>query len=134
VIKIFALNSSKEWGKKIAAHLPNTELAPHEELDFDDGEHKARALESIRGQDVYLIQSLYRDKQQSVNDKIIRLLFFIGALKDACAQKITVVIPYFAYARIDRKAQVRDPVSMRYMAQLLEAIGADSILTLDIHN
>lgn len=132
-IQIFAIHSTEEWGAKVAAHL-NQKLALHEERDFDDGEHKMRTLESVRGRNIFLVQSLFTDDKLSVNDKICRLLFFIGALKDASANQINVVIPYFAYARKDRKTKSRDPVTMRYMAQLLEAVGADRILTIDIHN
>ena len=71
---------------------------------------------------------------KTVNDKICRLLFFIGALKDASAKHVTAVIPYFAYARKDQKSKNRDPVTMKYMAKMLEAAGADSILSMDIHN
>ncbi|MDI9818375.1 MULTISPECIES: ribose-phosphate pyrophosphokinase [unclassified Legionella] len=132
-IKLFALETSRNLGKKIAAHLA-IQPACHEEREFEDGEHKVRSLENVRGQDVFLLQSLFSDDQQSVNDKLCRLLFFIGALKDASARQITAIIPYFAYARKDRKTQSRDPITMRYMAQLLEAIGADRIVTLDVHN
>lgn len=133
-IKLFALNSSRDWGQKIASHLALPQLSLHEEREFEDGEHKVRSLENVRGQDVFLVQSLFSDSDQSVNDKLCRLLFFIGALKDASAKQVTAVIPYFAYARKDRKTKTRDPVTMRYMAQLLEAVGADRVLTLDIHN
>ncbi|KTD11320.1 ribose-phosphate diphosphokinase [Legionella jamestowniensis] len=132
-IKLFALNTSLDWGQKIAAHLA-LPLSTHEEIEFADGEHKIRSLENVRGRDVFLIQSLFDEDQQSVHDKLCRLLFFIGSLKDASAQQVTTVIPYFAFARKDRKTQARDPVTLRYVAQLLEAIGTDRILTLDIHN
>lgn len=130
---IFALESSRAWGEKVAASL-QVPLARHEERDFEDGEHKIRPLENVRGRDVFVIHSLFSEPGQSVNDKICRLLFFIGALKDAAAGRIIAVIPYFAYARKDRKTKTRDPVTMKYMAQLLEAAGAGHIVTMDIHN
>ncbi|KTD14986.1 ribose-phosphate diphosphokinase [Legionella israelensis] len=132
-MKLFALHSSKEWGEKIARHLA-IQMASHEERDFEDGEHKVRSLENVRGCDVFVVQSLFSDQQQTVNDKICRLLFFIGSLKAASAARVTAVIPYFAYARKDRKTKSRDPVTIQYMAQMLEAVGTDHVLTMDIHN
>lgn len=131
--QLFALGSSKHWGKNVAEHL-HIPLSLHEEREFEDGEHKIRPLENVRGRDVFVLISLYSDSVMSVNDKLCRLLFFISALKDASAAKVSVVIPYFAYARKDRKTKPRDPVSMKYMAQLLESAGADQIMVLDIHN
>lgn len=130
---IFALETSRTWGEKVAAHL-QIPLAQHEERDFEDGEHKIRPLENVRGRDVFVIHSLFSEPVQSVNDKFCRLLFFIGALKDASAGRVIAVIPYFAYARKDRKTKTRDPVTMKYMARLLEAVGSDHIVTMDIHN
>jgi ribose-phosphate pyrophosphokinase len=88
----------------------------------------------VRGRDVFVVVSLYGDDRQSVNDKLVRLLFFVGALRDASAGRITAVIPYLCYARKDRRSKSRDPVSTRYVAALLETVGADRVLTLDVHN
>ncbi|MEX2353345.1 MAG: ribose-phosphate pyrophosphokinase [Gammaproteobacteria bacterium] len=132
-MQIFALDAGRAWGEKVAAHL-QVPLARHEERDFEDGEHKIRPIENVRGREVFVIHSLYSEPGQSVNDKICRLLFFIGALKDASARRVVAVIPYLAYARKDRKTKTRDPVSMKYMAKLLEAAGADHLVTLDVHN
>ena len=109
-------------------------LADHEEREFEDGEHKSRPLTNVRGRDVYVLQSLYGDAKQSVNDKLCRLLFFIGALKDASAARVTAVVPYLGYARKDRRSKARDPVTTRYVAMLFEAVGTDCVLTLDVHN
>jgi len=132
-LKLFVLNSSRAFGEQVAQRL---DIAPaaHEEREFEDGEHKARPLTSVRGKDVFVIQSLYADRQQSGNDKLCRLLFFIGALKDAAAARVTAITPYLAYARKDRKTKPRDPVTTRYVAALFEAVGTDSIVTLDVHN
>ncbi len=130
---IFALNSSRMFGKRVASSL-GIPLSPHEERDFEDGEHKARPLVSVRGRDVYVIQSLFGDATETVNDKICRLLFFLGAMREGGAARVTAVIPYFAYARKDRQTKPRDPVTTRYMALLLEAMGTDIVMTLDIHN
>ena len=132
-LRLFALNASRPFGEKVARQL-GVPLAGHEEREFGDGEHKARPLESVRGQDVYVIQSLYGEPGNSANDKLVRLLFFIGTLKDASAARVTAVVPYLAYARKDQRSKSRDPVSSRYMAQLFEAVGTDRVLTLDVHN
>jgi len=132
-LRLFALNASRDLGERVAREL-GSPLAPHEEREFEDGEHKARPLESVRGRDVYVLVSLYGDPHQSVNDKLVRLLFFLGALRDASAGRITAVIPYLCYARKDRRSKSRDPVSTRYVAGLLETVGADRVLTLDVHN
>ncbi len=132
-LALFALNASRYFGENVAAKL-GTPLSEHEEREFEDGEHKSRPLVNVRDQDVFVIQSLYSDASQSVNDKLCCLLFFIGCLKDASAARITAVIPYLAYARKDRKTQPRDPVTSRYMAALLESVGTDRIITLDVHN
>jgi ribose-phosphate pyrophosphokinase len=132
-LRLFALNASRDFGQRVAGAL-GVMLAPHEEREFEDGEHKARPLESVRGRDVFVVMSLYGDERQSVNDKLVRLLFFLGALRDASAGRITVVIPYLCYARKDRRTKSRDPVSTRYVASLLETVGAERVLTLDVHN
>jgi len=89
---------------------------------------------NVRGRDVFVVQSLYGEAGQSVNDKLCRLLFFLGALRDASAGRLTVIAPYLCYARKDRKTKFRDPVTTRYVAELLEAVGADRVVTLDVHN
>jgi ribose-phosphate pyrophosphokinase len=132
-LRLFALSESHALGQSIGSNL-GLPLSAHEERDFEDGEHKTRPLENVRGCDVFVIQSLYSEPGLSVNDKLCRLLFFIGALKDASAQSVTAVLPYLAYARKDRKTKPRDPVTTRYMAQLLEAVGVDRVVTLDVHN
>ncbi len=132
-IAVFALKSSRDFGEKVCAHL-GISLSAHEEREFEDGEHKTRPLESVRGNDVFVIQSLYTDGQQSVNDKLCRFLFFLGALRDASAGRVTAVIPYLCYARKDRKSKSRDPVTTRYIAALFEAVGVDRAITLDVHN
>ncbi len=132
-MRLFALNSSRTLGERVASAL-GAPLGEHEERDFADGEHKTRPLESVRGRDVYVIQSLYGDAKESVNDKICRLLFFLGAMREAGSARVTAIIPYFAYARKDRQTKARDPVTTRYMAQLLEAVGTDVVIALDVHN
>ncbi len=132
-IAIFAPGPSLEFGEKVSAHL-GVSLSAHEEREFEDGEHKIRPLINVRGKDVFVIQSLYGDDRQSVNDKLCRLLFFLGALRDASAERVTAVIPYLCYARKDKKSKPRDPVTTRYVAGLFEAMGVDRVATLDVHN
>jgi ribose-phosphate pyrophosphokinase len=132
-IVLFALEGSRDLGERIAGHL-GIALGEHEERVSEDGEHKARPLVNVRGRDVFVVHSLYGDSEQSANDKLCKLLFFIGALRDASAARVTAVVPYLAYARKDRKTQARDPVTTRYVAMLFEAVGADRILTIDVHD
>ena len=130
---LFALEHSHVLGNAIAQQL-GLALTPHEERVFEDGEHKARPLQSVRGRSCFVLHSLYGEPSQSVNDKLTRLLFFIATLKDAAAKEVTAVVPYLAYARKDRKTQPRDPVTLRYLAQLFEAVGTDALLVLEVHN
>ena len=132
-MRIFALTPGDGLGARIAARL-NLALSRHEERQFEDDEHKARALENVRGRDVYVIESLYGEPGRSVNDKLCRLLFFIGSLKDASAARVTAVVPYLCYARKDRRSKPRDPVTTRYVARLFEAVETDRVVTLDVHN
>jgi ribose-phosphate pyrophosphokinase len=132
-LALFTLNTSRDFGEKVSAHL-GLPLLEHEEREFEDGEHKARPLVSVRGQDVFVIQSLYSEPHHSVNDKLCRLLFFLGALRDASAARVTAIVPYLCYARKDRKSKTRDPVTTRYIAMLFEAMGVDRVVTLDVHN
>jgi ribose-phosphate pyrophosphokinase len=132
-LSVFALNASREFGEAVAHHL-GIELSPHEERGFEDGEHKSRPLANVRRRDVFVVQSLYADAEQSVNDKLCRLLFFIGALKDASAASVTAIVPYLGYARKDQKSKSRDPVTTRYVAALFEAVGTDRVVTIDVHN
>lgn len=132
-ITVFAPETSREFGEQVCLEL-GLGLSAHEEREFEDGEHKIRPLVSVRDRDVFVIQSLFDGPRQSVNDKLCRLLFFLGALRDASAARITAVIPYLCYARKDRKSKPRDPVTTRYLAALVEAMGVDRIVTMDVHN
>ncbi|MCC6949725.1 MAG: ribose-phosphate pyrophosphokinase [Bradyrhizobiaceae bacterium] len=130
---LFALQGTAELGETIAKELGVT-LSAHEEREFEDGEHKVRPLDPVRGKDVYVVHSLHGGPAQSANDKLCRLLFFIGALKDAGAARVTAVTPYLCYARKDRRTKPNDPVTTRYVAQMLESVGTDCIVTLEVHN
>jgi ribose-phosphate pyrophosphokinase len=130
---LFALESSRSLAEKVSVEL-GVPLGRHEERDFEDGEHKVRPLVNVRGRHVFVFHSLHGDAKESANDKLCRTLFFIGALKDASADRVTAVIPYLAYARKDRKTKTRDPVTTRYIATLFEAVGVDHVVTLEVHN
>jgi ribose-phosphate pyrophosphokinase len=130
---MFALGAARILGQQIAAHL-GLEVAAHEERRFEDGERKLRPLVNVRDRDVYVLDSLYGAPPDSVHDKLCRLLWFSGALRDASAGRITAVVPYLCYSRKDAKTKARDPVATRYVALLLEAVGVDRVVTMDVHN
>ncbi|HSD86600.1 MAG TPA: ribose-phosphate diphosphokinase, partial [Kofleriaceae bacterium] len=132
-LSLFALTPSEALGRLVAAH-GGTSIDPHELRRFEDGEHKIRPLVSVRGRDVYVLCSLYGDATESVNDRLCRMLFFVGAARDAGAARISVVAPYLCYSRKDRRTNSRDPVTTRYVARLIEAAGADRVVTIDVHN
>ena len=130
---LFALKATEALGAAVACSL-GCRLASHEERSFEDGEHKVRPLDTVAGANVYVIQSLHSGPSESANDKLCRLLFFIGALKDAGAVSVTAVVPYLCYARKDRRTKANDPVTTRYVAGMFEAVGTDCIVTLEVHN
>lgn len=132
-LQVFALKASNTLGGAVATALGQP-LAAHEEREFEDGEHKARPLDAVPGNDVYVVHSLHGEPGQSANDKLCRLLFFVGAVKDAGAARVTAVTPYLAYARKDRRTKPNDPVTTRYVATMFEAVGTDCVVTLEVHN
>jgi ribose-phosphate pyrophosphokinase len=131
-MKLFGLKAS-EQARRVADQL-GIELSQHEERDFEDGEFKIRPLESVCQEHVFVYHSLAGGAGMSPSDKLCRLLFFVGALKDASAARVSVLAPYLAYARKDRRTKPRDPVTTRYVAQMFEAMGVDEIITVDVHN
>lgn len=133
LFKVFALNSASAYGRRVAEHL-QVGLADHEERYHADKECYLRALENVRRTRAFVIQNLHTDQEETVDQKLIKLLWFIGALRDASADDITVVAPYFPYARSDRKVKSREGVITKYLAECLEAVGCDRILTMDVHN
>jgi ribose-phosphate pyrophosphokinase len=132
-IALFAPTATAVLGGKVAAAL-QISLSPQEEQEFTGREYKARPLHCVRGRSVYVVQSLFGDSRGSANDRLCQLLFLIGALKDAGAARVTALVPYLAYARQDRRAEARDPITMRYIAQLFEALGAARVVALEVHN
>lgn len=127
-IKIFAANSNKELAQKIADQL-GLPLSKCDVGTFSDGEIAISVGETVRGSDVFVVQSTC----PPVNNNLMELLIMIDALKRASAGRITAVIPYFGYARQDRKSKPRDPISSKLVADLITAAGADRVLTMDLH-
>ena len=127
-MKVFSGNSNvnlaKDVCKLIGIQLGNAEIS-----HFADGEVSASIYESVRGSDVFLVQSTSRP----VNDNLMELLVMTDAMRRASAGRITAVIPYFGYARQDRKTKARDPISAKLVANMIVAAGADRVLTMDLH-
>ncbi|ABN53829.1 MAG TPA: ribose-phosphate pyrophosphokinase [Hungateiclostridium thermocellum] len=127
-IKIFAGNSNRELAEEIAQKI-GLPLGLATVGKFSDGETAINIDEVVRGSDVFIIQSTC----PPVNDNLVELLIMIDAVKRASAGRITAVIPYFGYARQDRKAKARDPISAKLVANLITTAGADRVLTMDLH-
>jgi ribose-phosphate pyrophosphokinase len=127
-IKVFTGNSNPALAKAIAAKL-GVELSDATVTKFSDGEISVSIGETVRGVDVFVVQSTC----SPVNDNFMELLIMIDAFRRASAGRITAVMPYFGYARQDRKSKARDPISAKLCAQMLEAAGADRVLTMDLH-
>lgn len=130
---LFALPEALHIADPLAAAL-DVPIAPLEDRSFEDGEGKLRPLLSVRGADVYIVQSLHGDAHRSVHDRLCRLLFLTATLRDHGAARITIIAPYLCYARKDRRTKSRDPLTLRYVAQMIEAVGCDRITTLEVHN
>ena len=130
---LYSLDPESMFAPALAASL-GVPLAPHENRSFEDGEHKLRPLLDPRGRDTYVIDSLYGDPRNSPHDKLCRLLLFIATLREHGAARVTAVVPYLAYARKDRQTKPFDPVTLRYVAQLLEAVGTSQLFVLEVHN
>ena len=127
-LKVFAGNSNPALAEAICQSL-NMELGKGEAKAFADGECSISVYEPVRGCDVFIVQSTCKP----VNDSLMELLIMIDAMKRASAGRITAVIPYFGYARQDRKAKSRDPISAKLVANLITKAGADRVLTMDLH-
>ena len=128
-VKIFAGNGCPDLAKAIADRL-ELPLGQLEATRFSDGEICVNIKETVRGCDVFVVQST----STPVNDNLMELLVMIDAFKRASCNKLTVVMPYFGYARQDRKARARDPITAKLVANLLEKAGADRVLTMDLHS
>jgi len=127
-IKIFSCNGNKILAKKIAEEL-GLEVCKSEVSKFSDGEINVKVDETVREADVYIIQPT----SSPVNDNLMELLIMIDAIKRASAGRINAVIPYYGYARQDRKARPRDPISAKLVADIITSAGADRVLSMDLH-
>lgn len=127
-LQLFSLNSNPKLSQEIADRL-GIQLGKCTVTKFSDGETQINIEESVRACDVYVIQST----AEPVNESVMDLLIFIDALKRASASSINIVIPYYGYARQDRKARAREPITAKLVANLLETAGAERVLTLDLH-
>ena len=127
-VKVFSGNSNPALAESICNHLYKP-LGKADIKRFADGECSVSILEPVRGADVFIVQSTCKP----VNDNLMELLVMIDAMHRASAGRITAVIPYFGYARQDRKAKSRDPISAKLVANIIEAAGADRVLTMDLH-
>jgi ribose-phosphate pyrophosphokinase len=127
-IKIFTGNSNKQLAEEIAQHV-GVPVGNSDVTMFSDGEISVNILETVRGSDVFVVQSTC----SPVNQNLMELLIMIDAFKRASAGRITAVIPYYGYARQDRKAKARDPITAKLVADLITSAGADRALTMDLH-
>lgn len=127
-LKIFAGNSNIDLSKEICKYL-NISLGQADISRFPDGEIKIKIEESVRGEDVFMIQSTC----PPTNENLMELLIMIDALRRASAERITAVIPYYGYARQERKTRPREPITAKLVANLLVSAGANRILTMDLH-
>ena len=127
-LKIFTCNSNPKLAQQIADYI-GVPLGDSVTTSFSDGEIQIKLNESVRGCDVYVVQSTC----EPVNDSLMELLVMVDALKRASAKSINVVIPYYGYARQDRKARSRDPITAKLVANLIETAGAHRVITMDLH-
>ena len=127
-IKVFCGNANRPLAEEIC-RLMGTKLGEAEVKGFADGEVSVSLYETVCGSDVFVVQSTCKP----VNDNLMELLVMIDALRRASAGRITAVVPYFGYARQDRKAKARDPISAKLVANMITAAGADRVLTMDLH-
>ncbi|MES2090066.1 MAG: ribose-phosphate diphosphokinase, partial [Pseudomonadota bacterium] len=130
---IFCLDHATDFATALAANLGLT-IAPHEERLFSDGERKLRPLVDPRGSDAYVIHSLHGGPTDSPHDKLCRLLMFMATLRAHGADRVTAVVPYLAYARKDQQTKPHDPLSLRFVAQMFEAMGGAQLIVVEVHN
>ncbi|MBN6187388.1 ribose-phosphate diphosphokinase [Aneurinibacillus sp. BA2021] len=127
-LKVFTCNANPALAKEIVDHI-GLPMGNAQVVHFSDGEVQIKLNESVRGADVFIIQST----SAPVNEHLMELLVMVDALKRASAKSINVVIPYYGYARQDRKARARDPITAKLVANLIETAGAHRVITMDLH-
>ncbi|HEY7753958.1 MAG TPA: ribose-phosphate diphosphokinase [Steroidobacteraceae bacterium] len=130
---LLAPPATQRLGGAVAAAL-GTALSTVELRPFGRGDFKIRPLGPVRGRDVYLLHGLYGDPQGSACDRLCELLFLAGAVGDAGAARVSALIPYLAFARKDRRTKARDPVTSRYVAQMIESVGIGHVMAVEVHN
>jgi ribose-phosphate pyrophosphokinase len=130
-ICLYALD--EDHGKALSERL-GLPLSPWRERVYEDGERKLSASDPVAGRCCVVVESLYADAGRSADAKLLRLAFFIAGLKAGGAARVILVAPYLCYTRKDRRTEVGDPVLTRHVAELLEALGVDRLLTVDVHN
>jgi ribose-phosphate pyrophosphokinase len=130
---LFALEPGCALAPSVAQALGQG-VSPHEERVFEDGERKLRPLVDPCGADAYVLASLHGGPSDSPHDKLVRLLMFVATLREHGAARVTAVVPYLAYARKDRGTKPFDPIASRHVAQLIEAVGTDALIVLEVHN
>ena len=127
-LKLFSCNSHPELAQEIAEHM-GVELGKSTVTRFSDGETSVSIWESVRGKDCFIVQSTC----EPVNDNLMELLIMTDALKRASCNSVTAVMPYYGYARQDRKAKARDPITSKLVANMMTAAGIDRVITMDLH-
>jgi ribose-phosphate pyrophosphokinase len=132
-LQLYSGRAHLPLAERIAAQL-GIELGEANLVDFPSGEVRCRLGENVRGADVFIIQTHARNEEQSVNDVIMEQLIMIDAAKRASAKRITAVMPYYGYARQDRKSKGREPITAKLVADLFTAAGVDRLMSVDLHS
>jgi ribose-phosphate pyrophosphokinase len=130
---ILSLAAGAGFADRVAQSLGAERVAVEERV-FEDGEVKVRPLAELRGRHAVIVQSLDGGSDGAVHDRLCHLLFLAGALRDAGVGRLTCAFPYLAYARKDRRTKPWDPLSLRYLAQMMEAVGVETVLALEVHD
>ncbi|MEK0416384.1 MAG: hypothetical protein RI949_390 [Pseudomonadota bacterium] len=133
MLLLFNLDLESPLAAQVAAKL-GCAIAPHEDRRFEDGEHKVRPLIDPRGAHAVVLACLAAQEGISPQDKLVRLLLFLAALRDHGARRVTAVLSYLAYARKDERTKPWDPVNLRVVSQLIESVGTDHVVALEVHN
>lgn len=132
-LQLFAGRTHLPLAEDIAAHL-GVKLGETNLVDFASGEIRCRFGESVRGSDVFIIQTHAQTPGRSVNDSIMEQLIMVDAAKRASAKRITAVCPFYGYARQDRKAEGREPITAKMVADMMQAVGVDRLVSVDLHS
>ena len=134
-MKIFGLGESDVYADKMCQHL-TIKRSSHKEVNQDDGEPYILSQENVRGCDVFIVSSLFDSKSEGLANKFLKVLLFARSLRDASAKRITLVMPYLAFQRQDRKTEGRAPVYTKYIPEIIEGVlrPDDRIITIDAHN